>query len=122
MSLFDSLKELVASATAEPERPIALHAAEGQQGRVLDLLRSVIDPEAGLDIVSLGLVRKITVEDDQVDLVMTLTTPGCPVAGRLMAEVEETLAMEGLYPEIHLEFEPPWTAEEVSPEGREQLG
>ena len=118
MSIFDTLKNLM----KEPERPIALHEAEGVEGEVLDLLRSVIDPEAGVDIVSLGLVRKITVAGDQVALVMTLTTPGCPVAGRLFQEAEEALAAGEFYADIELELDPPWTSEEISEEGRTQLG
>jgi metal-sulfur cluster biosynthetic enzyme len=118
MSIFDRLKELM----KEPARPVALHHAEGPEGAVLDALREVMDPEAGLDIVTLGLVRRIVLDEDQVQVVMTLTTPGCPVAGRLFQEVEETLAAQGLYAEVELELDPPWSADEVAEEGRTQLG
>ncbi len=118
MSIFDRLKELM----SEPERPIAIYRAEGLEGAVLDALRTVMDPEAGLDIVTLGLVRRVQLDGDQATITMTLTTPGCPVAGRLFQEVEETLAAHGLYAEVDLELDPPWSSEEIAEEGRAQLG
>jgi len=54
-------------------------------------LRTVIDPELGIDIVSLGLIDGVTVKDNAMEIVMTLTTPGCPMHATISADVEETL-------------------------------
>lgn len=92
---------------------------------ILRALRAVIDPEVGIDVVSLGLVYEATREGDRARVVMTMTTPACPL-GEVIVDDART-AVERLVPgirhaDIELVFEPPWTAERMSPEARRQLG
>ncbi len=82
-------------------------------GRVVgawDALRTVLDPELCLDIVSLGLVYRVAEEHDRLVVEMTLTTPGCPASESLplMAEQALTLALGSGAAEVHLVWEPPW--------------
>ena len=87
-------------------------------------LHSVWDPELGLDVVSLGLVYDIRVDDDRVDIDMTLTTPGCPVSEQLPVEAER--AAHAVVPAhqvtVHLVWDPPWTPERLSSHALDQLG
>lgn len=77
---------------------------------VLAALRGVHDPETGLDLVSMGLIRSVTVEAGQACVVMTTTTRGCPLAGVLKAAVEAAvLGVPGVAgAEVTLSWEPPW--------------
>ena len=90
------------------------------EGDVSNVLRTVLDPEIGIDIVSLGLVYAIGVEDDRVDVVMTLTVPGCPMHATIAADAQ--VAIRSLdwvrEVEIRITFEPRWTPERLSPEAR----
>ena len=87
-------------------------------------LKSVLDPEVGLNIVDLGLVYSLHVDDEgDIHLAMTLTSRGCPVGPLIVEEVENTL--KTLYPgkqvHISLVFDPPWSPERISEEGRAML-
>ncbi len=71
---------------------------------VLAVLRDVVDPEIGVSLVDLGLVRDIRITDDRVEIEMELTTPACPLGGYLVEQVRrrvETVA-EGRTVEVHL--------------------
>lgn len=88
-------------------------------------LKEVIDPELGLNIVDLGLVYEVAIADGAVTVVMTLTTPGCPMHASFGSEIEATLwrALPGLESlDIQLVWEPPWTPEMLTAEGRAELG
>jgi metal-sulfur cluster biosynthetic enzyme len=92
--------------------------------RARDALKSVFDPEAGLNIVDLGLVYDIVVEDGRLVALITFTTEACPVGPRLAEEAERALASVagGLPVEIRVTFDPPWTPERITPDGRALLG
>ena len=92
--------------------------------RARDALKSVFDPEAGLNIVDLGLVYDIVVEDGRLVALITFTTEACPVGPRLAEEAERALAsVAGDLPvEIRVTFDPPWTPERITPDGRALLG
>jgi len=92
--------------------------------RARDALKSVMDPEAGLNIVDLGLVYDITLEDGRLVALITFTTEACPVGPRLADEAEQALAaVAGAVPvEIRVTFDPPWTPERITPDGRALLG
>ena len=84
---------------------------------VTDLLRAVIDPELGCNIVDLGLIYDIAVDDDGVACItMTTTTPGCPAVSYLKDGVERAaLAVPGIAGvEVAVTYEPPWTPDMMS--------
>ncbi|QEH41981.1 DUF59 domain-containing protein [Chitinophaga sp. XS-30] len=88
-------------------------------------LHTVYDPEIPVNIFDLGLVYNIEIQDEgQVLVVMTLTAPGCPVAGSIMQEVnDKILAIEGVTgADVRLTFDPPWTKEMMTEEARLELG
>ena len=91
---------------------------------VQDALKAVKDPELNLDLVVLGLIYDIEVTECNVRVVMSLTSPMCPVAEQLVAEAEAAVsAVEGVTPcEVELTFDPPWTPERISPLIRSSLG
>lgn len=89
------------------------------------VLHTVYDPEIPVNIFDLGLVYSIDiVEEGQVQVVMTLTAPGCPVAGAIMQEVnDKILSIEGVTgADVRLTFDPPWTKEMMTEEARLELG
>ena len=91
---------------------------------VLDALRTVLDPEVGLDVVSLGLVYDVAVEGGRVTVDLTMTTPACPLGDHLQAQAQEALeALSGVtQAQVRIVWEPPWTPERMSPEARAELG
>ncbi len=91
---------------------------------VLKALKTVKDPELGLDLVALGLIYDIEIEETQVKVTISLTSPFCPVAGQIVEEVKEAIeAVEGVEAaEVELTFDPPWTPERIPPLIRASLG
>jgi len=87
-------------------------------------LRQVKDPEIGLNIVDLGLVYDVDVEEGEVHVKMTLTSPGCPAGAQIMGDVDQTVRMmEGVTGvEVELVWEPFWTPERIDPKVRSFLG
>lgn len=93
---------------------------------VRDELKDVIDPELGINIVDLGLVYDITVnDDDTVHVLMTLTTPGCPLHEVFRDEVKDKASRLSAFDtedvDVELTFDPPWNREKMSDEARAQL-
>lgn len=91
---------------------------------VLDALEDVIDPELAIDIVNLGMVYAITVENGDVTVEMTLTTPGCPLHGTITADVEYHVKKlpEVTGVEVILVWSPPWSPYMMSDEAKRSLG
>jgi metal-sulfur cluster biosynthetic enzyme len=91
---------------------------------VLEALRQCYDPEIPVNVVDLGLIYQIRIEGGKVNIVMTLTAIGCPVAPEVMAEVQgrvaETPGVESC--EVDLTFEPMWTPERMTEDARWELG
>src|SRR6056297_1443693 len=83
--------------------------------KIVRQLRDVIDPELGVNIVDLGLVYNILIDDGKVVLEYTVTTPGCPMRRYLQQQIEETLeSMEGVEDfEIKLVWEPEWNVDMI---------
>ncbi len=94
--------------------------------KVNKALEQVIDPELGLDVVNLGLVYSIRMGDNKtIEVEMTLTTPGCPVAESLPAEAKYAIetAFEGEYAvDINVVWDPPWTPAMLSETAKGVLG
>ncbi|MGC8672098.1 MAG: metal-sulfur cluster assembly factor [Thermoplasmata archaeon] len=91
---------------------------------VIEVLKSVIDPEIGLDVINLGLVYEIKVNDDIVYIKMTMTTPGCPLASWILADAENKIKQlpEVKDVQIELVWDPPWSVDRISEEARKLLG
>jgi metal-sulfur cluster biosynthetic enzyme len=92
---------------------------------VREALRAVLDPEAGMNIVDLGLVYGVTVSGDGVAVQMTMTSAACPVAEMLVDEAREVLVRllpAGTPIEVELVWDPPWTPERMSGLAREHFG
>ena len=96
-----------------------------QQSTVIDVLKSIFDPEIPVDIYELGLIYEVKItEDGFVHIEMTLTSPNCPVAESLPADVEEKVGkIEGATgAKVTIVFEPPWTQDMMSEEAKLELG
>jgi metal-sulfur cluster biosynthetic enzyme len=92
---------------------------------VSEALKTVEDPEAGMNIVDLGLVYGIAVEPGRVRVEMTMTSPACPVGSYLVDESAaaiRAIAPEGTDVQVELVWEPPWTPERMSPEAQSRFG
>lgn len=87
-------------------------------------LRKVKDPELGLNIIELGLVYAVEIEEGEVLVKMTLTSPGCPAGGQIMEDARNAVSMlDGVTSaEIELVWEPYWTPERIDPKVRAILG
>jgi len=88
-------------------------------GDMVAAIKTVYDPEIPVDIYELGLIYKIDVDDDRnVEVDMTLTAPGCPVAGEMPIWVQEAIHMvEGVGDvKVNLTFDPPWDISKMSEE------
>lgn len=92
---------------------------------VIQALKGVFDPEIPVNIYDLGLIYKVTVQDHgHVDIQMTLTTPGCPVAQTFPGTVEQAVnQVEGVSDcTVELVWEPPWTQDRMTEAARLELG
>jgi metal-sulfur cluster biosynthetic enzyme len=100
-------------------------AREKMRSLIYEALHDVYDPELGVNVVDLGLIYEIDVnEDGHVTITMTLTTPGCPMheaigegVGVVLQDIPEVTSGE-----IHLVWDPPWEPSRMTEEGRHMLG
>jgi len=93
--------------------------------KIVRVLKTIYDPEIPVDIYELGLIYDVFVnEDKDVKVLMTLTTPNCPVAESLPQEVKEKIRELDEVNEVELEltFDPPWTRDLMSEEAKLELG
>ncbi len=93
--------------------------------KIVKVLKTIYDPEIPVDIYELGLIYDVFVNEDfDVKILMTLTSPNCPVAESLPAEVEERVkSLDELKDvEVEITFDPPWTQELMSEEAKLELG
>jgi FeS assembly SUF system protein len=92
---------------------------------VVDMLRTIYDPEIPVDIYELGLIYDVNVSDEgDVKIIMTLTSPNCPVAESLPEEVrEKTRSVDSVNEvEVEITFDPPWNKDMMSEEAKLELG
>jgi metal-sulfur cluster biosynthetic enzyme len=91
---------------------------------VMEALENVIDPELGLDFVSLGLVYDVEVEGSDVYVTFTLTSPGCPIGPQVTEQMKEFVSevdgVERVFPKMT--FSPPWSPERMSEDAKFALG
>ena len=87
-------------------------------------LRGVMDPELGINIVELGLVYDIEVEDGHAKIMMTLTSPGCPAGGQILMGAQHAAeAAEGVEKaDVNLVWKPFWTPDRIDPAVRAMMG
>ena len=93
--------------------------------KIVKVLKTIYDPEIPVDIYELGLIYDVFVnEDNHVKVLMTLTTPNCPVAETLPLEVEDKVRSieEVTEAKVELTFDPPWTRDLMSEEAKLELG
>ena len=91
--------------------------------KILDILKTVNDPEVGISVVDLGLVYDVKEKNGVVELTMTLTTPGCPLLMFIEQDIIDRLKKEG-FKEVHINwtFDPPWSPERMSKKAKKLLG
>jgi FeS assembly SUF system protein len=99
-------------------------ATDVKQEDVVEVLREVYDPEIPVNIVDLGLVYEIDIKPERVDVKMTLTAIGCPMAGEVMADVRDhLLQLPGVKDAgVELVYDPPWTPDRMTEDARWELG
>lgn len=119
----DDMTSRDVDAGAEGATPSAI--PQDELNRITDALiaafKTVFDPEIPVDIYELGLIYKVDIDDDRkVDIEMTLTAPGCPVAGDMPGWVETAArTVDGVEDvEVRLTFDPPWDPSRMSDEAR----
>jgi FeS assembly SUF system protein len=98
---------------------------EHLEDKIVAMLKTIYDPEIPVDIYELGLIYDVMInEDNDVKILMTLTSPNCPVAETLPLEVEEKVKSidEVKSCEVEITFDPPWTKDLMSEEAKFELG
>ncbi|HEY1420109.1 MAG TPA: iron-sulfur cluster assembly protein [Candidatus Dormibacteraeota bacterium] len=111
MTDFQPASTVAADATVKPED-------------VIEVLRQCYDPEIPVNIVDLGLIYEIAIKPERVDLKMTLTALGCPMAAEVMTDVRDhLLTLPGITEAgVDIVYEPVWTPERMTEEARWELG
>jgi FeS assembly SUF system protein len=116
--------------TPTPAKAQATHPADSIQkklleGKIIEAIRTIYDPEIPVNIHDLGLIYEINISDDRKVLIkMTLTAPGCPVAGSLVEEVHRKVQAidEVKDAEVQLVWDPPWSKDRMSETAMLELG
>jgi FeS assembly SUF system protein len=110
-----------------PPRPVTEAAKDQQEleARIVAALQTVYDPEIPLNVYDLGLIYKLVIDPvNAVKVEMTLTAPGCPVAGDIVREVQRKIEAIPEVPKVEVElvWDPPWTRDRLSEAARLELG
>ena len=94
------------------------------QDQVIEKLRTCIDPELGVNIVDLGLIYAVNIEDSRISVLMTLTTPGCPLDSYFVKDITNKLKkISGIRDvSVELTFEPLWSPTNIADETKDLLG
>ena len=110
-------------ADGQPQYPYA--GPEELRQPILDALTKVVDPEVAMSIVDVGLVYGVTVNDEKVHVLLTMTSAACPVTDVIKEEVEgelDRLAPPELLVHVELVWDPPWTMDRMSARARRFMG
>ena len=91
---------------------------------VFEAVKEIIDPEVGINIVDMGLIYGVDIEDEIVNITMTLTSPGCPAGGQLINGTQHVIQqLEGVDEvNINVVWTPRWTPEMMTEEAKDELG
>ncbi|NQY67320.1 MAG: SUF system Fe-S cluster assembly protein [Flavobacteriales bacterium] len=95
------------------------------EATIIEIIKTVFDPEIPVDIYELGLIYEVRIADDgNVVIIMTLTSPNCPAAESMPAEVESKVTgIEGIEStKVEIVFDPPWTQDMMSEEAKYEMG
>jgi FeS assembly SUF system protein len=98
---------------------------DGLENTIVDVLKSIYDPEIPVDVYELGLIYEVKIDKEaNVEIQMTLTSPNCPVAESMPKEVEDKVSeiSNVKSAKVHIVFEPPWDKEMMSEEAKLELG
>ena len=108
-----------------PNQKVNAPTPDAMKEQVMEVLRTAIDPEIGINIVDLGLVYSVEVNQGQVRVAMTLTTPACP-AGQYLAERAEAAIRRHVQDvesvSVEVVWDPPWSLDRMSETAKQQLG
>ena len=113
-----------------PHRPLSESELSEMTTRIVEALKTVYDPEIPVDVYELGLIYKVDYDPAEAErggkvaIEMTLTAPGCPVAGEMPGWVEQAVRrVDGIEDvSVEMTFDPPWTPERMSDEAKLELG
>lgn len=91
---------------------------------VFDAVKEIIDPEVGINIVDMGLIYGVDIEEETVNITMTLTSPGCPAGGQLVNGTQHVAQqLEGVEEvNVNVVWTPRWTPEMMTEEAKDELG
>lgn len=91
---------------------------------VYDTLKHIHDPEVGINIVDMGLIYSLEIDGNNIDVTMTLTSPGCPVGPQILGQIDSALkGLDGIENvDIRVVWSPPWSPDMLSEDARDQLG
>lgn len=111
-------------AASRPANETAGTAPAWSSDQIREVLRGVFDPELHMNIVDLGLVYEVLVEQSKVHVKMTLTSPGCPYGPYLIHQVKDTVqSLKGIQEaRVEVVWEPPWGPDKMTEEARLELG
>lgn len=125
MTFLDKLGALFGDG-AEHDYGVAPEAAPpgSEYETAREALRTVIDPELGLNIIDLGLVYGMKIDSREIYVALTMTTPACPLGDLIQAHARRAIehALPDREIEIELVWQPPWTSDRMSREARQMLG
>jgi metal-sulfur cluster biosynthetic enzyme len=115
--------DVVRGAAGMPEPPPAPAAADPVLDDIEEAMRDVVDPELGINVVDLGLVYGLAVDDRIATIDMTLTSAACPLTDVIEDQARSALTTTGLVDDIKINWVwmPPWGPEKITEDGREQL-
>ena len=100
-------------------------ANEALENTIIDVLKTIYDPEIPVDVYELGLIYEVKIDGERnVEIEMTLTSPNCPVAESMPKEVEDKVgAVDGVTSsKVNIVFDPPWDKDMMSEEAKLELG
>jgi metal-sulfur cluster biosynthetic enzyme len=115
--------DVVRGAAGMPEPPPPPSAADPVLDDIEEAMRDVVDPELGINVVDLGLVYGLAVDDRIATIDMTLTSAACPLTDVIEDQARSALTTTGLVDDIKINWVwmPPWGPEKITEDGREQL-
>lgn len=98
--------------------PASTGAMPDELRPVHEALQTVLDPELGIDVVAMGMIRSIALTGDHADVKMTLTRRTCPASQLIVQQVRHAVEQTGRSCEVELVFDPPWSPDDMAPEAR----